>query len=36
MTLAYLSKAGVCNRLGRYDEAMECYEQALQTEEEGK
>ena len=33
MTLAYLSKAGVCNRLGRYDEAMECYELALQTEE---
>jgi tetratricopeptide (TPR) repeat protein len=36
MTLAYLYKGGVCNRLGRYDEALECYERALQAQEEGK
>jgi tetratricopeptide (TPR) repeat protein len=34
MTLAYLYKGGVCNRLERYEEAMKCYEQALRTEDE--
>ena len=34
LTRAYLYKGGVCNRLGRYDEALESYELALQTEED--
>jgi tetratricopeptide (TPR) repeat protein len=29
MAIAYLSKGRVCNRLQRYDEALECYEHAL-------
>jgi len=33
MTLAYLAKGGACNRLARYDEALECYELAMQAEE---
>ncbi len=29
MTIAYLNKGGLFNRLARYDEALRCYEQAL-------
>jgi hypothetical protein len=36
MTLAYLCKGGVYNRLARFDEAVACYEQALQVEEKRK
>ena len=32
MTLAYLSKGGIFNRLHRHEEALACYEQALQVE----
>ena len=32
LTLAYLHKGAVCNRLQRHREALECYEKALQTE----
>jgi tetratricopeptide (TPR) repeat protein len=34
--LAYLHKGGVCNRLERYDEALECYEQAMLVEEKAR
>jgi len=33
MTLAYLYKGAVCNRLQRFREALECYEKALTTEQ---
>ena len=33
MTIAYLHKGGLFNRLSRYDEALHCYEQALRTQE---
>ena len=33
MTIAYLHKGGLYNRLSRYDEALQCYERALQTQE---
>ena len=33
MTIAYLYKGGVCNRLERFGEALECYERALRTQE---
>jgi tetratricopeptide (TPR) repeat protein len=33
MTIAYLQKGGLFNRMARYDEALECYEKALQTQE---
>ena len=29
LTIAYLNKGGLFNRLARYDEALRCYEQAL-------
>ena len=32
MTVAHLYRGGVCNRLQRYREALESYEQALRTE----
>ena len=34
LTLAFLYKGGVYNRLGRYDDALRCYEQALHTAED--
>ena len=33
MTMAYLSKGGVFNRLERYGEALQCYEQALRAQQ---
>jgi tetratricopeptide (TPR) repeat protein len=30
---AYLFKGGLLNRLQRYDEALQCYERALHTQE---
>jgi len=33
LTTAYLYKGGVFNRLQRFEEALKCYEQALQTEQ---
>ena len=33
MTIAYLHKGGLFNRMERFDEALACYEQALQTQE---
>ena len=33
MTLAYLCKGGVYNQLERFSEALECYEQALRTQQ---
>jgi tetratricopeptide (TPR) repeat protein len=33
MTIAYLHKGGLFNRMARYDEALQCYEQALRTQE---
>jgi tetratricopeptide (TPR) repeat protein len=33
MTIAYLCKGGLFNRMERYNEALECYEQALRTQE---
>jgi len=32
LTIAYLYKGGVYNRLERYNEALECYEQALRAQ----
>jgi tetratricopeptide (TPR) repeat protein len=34
-TLAYLYKGAVCNRLERYAESVESYEQALKVERAG-
>jgi tetratricopeptide (TPR) repeat protein len=36
LTVAYLYKGGVCNRLQRYREALECYEEALRAEKRRK
>ena len=36
MTMAYLHKGGVFNRMERYSEALECYEQALKTRQKGQ
>jgi predicted RNA polymerase sigma factor len=33
MTIAYLHKGGLCNRLERFSEALTCYEQALRSQE---
>ena len=33
MTVAYLYKGGLFNRLERFTEALECYEKALRTQE---
>ncbi|MFM1945428.1 MAG: hypothetical protein RI897_4410, partial [Verrucomicrobiota bacterium] len=33
LTLAYLYKGAVCNRLQRYREALDCYEKALRCEQ---
>jgi len=33
MTIAYLHKGGLFNRMERFTEAVECYEQALRTQE---
>ena len=33
MTLAYLGKGGIFNRLEKYDEALECYDLALRSQE---
>jgi tetratricopeptide (TPR) repeat protein len=35
MTMAYLYKGGLLNRTERFSEALECYEQALRTRENG-
>ena len=35
MTMAYLYKGGVFNRMERYTEALACYEQALKTRQQG-
>jgi len=32
-TLALLQKGGLLNKLNRHDEALECFEQALQTQD---
>ncbi len=32
MTVAYLHKGAVCNRLQRFQEALACYEKALKSE----
>jgi tetratricopeptide (TPR) repeat protein len=32
LTIAYLYKGGIYNRLERYNEALECYEQALKVQ----
>jgi hypothetical protein len=34
MTIAYLHKGGLCSRLERFKEALECYEKALRTHTE--
>ena len=36
LTVAYLYKGGVCNRLQRYQEALASYEQALHTERKSR
>ena len=36
MTMAYLYKGGVFNRMERYSEALACYEQALKTRQNGQ
>jgi tetratricopeptide (TPR) repeat protein len=36
MTMAYLHKGGVFNRMERYGEALECYEQALKSQDKGR
>lgn len=36
MTMAYLYKGGVFNRMERYTEALECYERALKTQDKGR
>ena len=33
LTVAYLYKGGLFNRMERFSEALECYEQALRTQE---
>jgi hypothetical protein len=33
MTIAWLYKGGLFNRMERFSEALECYEQALRTQE---
>ncbi|MGH7953136.1 MAG: hypothetical protein ACREFE_14640 [Limisphaerales bacterium] len=33
LAIAYLQKGGLLNRLARYDEALQCYEQALRSQE---
>jgi len=33
LAVAHLQKGGLLNRLRRYDEALNCYEQALQAQE---
>jgi tetratricopeptide (TPR) repeat protein len=33
LTIAYLHKGGLFNRLERFDDALACYEQALRTQE---
>jgi tetratricopeptide (TPR) repeat protein len=33
LTIAYLHKGGLFNRMERYNEALECYEKALRTQE---
>jgi tetratricopeptide (TPR) repeat protein len=33
MTIAYLHKGGLFNRLERFSEALQCYELALRTQE---
>ena len=33
MTIAYLYKGGLFNRMERFTEALECYERALLTQE---
>jgi tetratricopeptide (TPR) repeat protein len=33
LTVAYLYKGGLFNRMERFNEALECYEQALRTQE---
>ena len=33
MTVAYLYKGGLFNRMERFGEALECYEKALHTQE---
>ena len=33
LTIAYLQKGGLFNRLERYEEALLCYEQALHSQE---
>ena len=33
LILAYLYKGGIFNRMERYEEALECYEQALRAQE---
>jgi tetratricopeptide (TPR) repeat protein len=33
MTIAYLYKGGLYNRMERFSEALACYEQALHTQE---
>jgi tetratricopeptide (TPR) repeat protein len=34
MTIAYLHKGGLFNRMSRYDEALQCYEHALHTHDQ--
>jgi hypothetical protein len=34
MTIAYLYKGGLFNRMERFGEALECYEMALRTQED--
>jgi len=36
LTVAYLYRGGVCNRLQRYREALESYEEALRTEKKSR
>ena len=33
LTIAYLQKGGLFNRMERYEEALQCYEQALHAQE---
>jgi tetratricopeptide (TPR) repeat protein len=33
-TMAYLHKGGLCNRLARHQDALQCYELALKTQEQ--
>ena len=36
MTIAYLHKGGLFNRMERYEEALKCYELALHTQEKNQ